>query len=124
VANTASRLQSAAPIDGVLVGEATYRATHGVMEYEPPTAVAAKGKAAPVAAWVAIAARSQLGSDVHQAPSTRLVNRERELRLVWDGFDRSRAEHSVQLVTLLGVPGIGKSRLVWELLQRIERDHH
>src|ERR671916_2457584 len=45
VVNTAARLQTAAPIDGILVDEATYRATGRVIAYEPADAVAAKGKA-------------------------------------------------------------------------------
>jgi class 3 adenylate cyclase len=122
IVNTAARLQSAAPTDGVLVGEATVRATERAITYEPHEPIDAKGKAEPVLAWVAVGARSRLGSDVRQAPSTPMVDRERERRLLWEAFDRARAERSPQLVTLIGVPGIGKSRLVWELLQRVEAD--
>jgi len=49
------------------------------------------------------------------------VGRERELDLLLDAFARARAELAPQLVTLVGVPGIGKSRLVWELFQSLER---
>jgi class 3 adenylate cyclase len=122
VVNTAARLQSAAPVDGVLVGEMTYRATSRVIEYDEAESVDAKGKAHPVRVWVARHARSRLGSDVQQAPSTPLVGREREVDLLWAALDRARTEQSPQLVTLLGVPGMGKSRLVWELFRRVEDD--
>ena len=51
VVNTASRLQSAAPVNGVLVGEQTYRATDRVIEYVAHEPVEAKGKAQPVPVW-------------------------------------------------------------------------
>ena len=48
VANTASRLQEAAPVNGILVGEETYRSTRSVFRYQEAEAVVAKGKAVPV----------------------------------------------------------------------------
>src|SRR5690348_10445139 len=115
VINTAARLQTAAPIDGILVGEQTYRATDRVIRYREHDPVVARGKAEPIRVWEAIEARSRLGVDVEQAPRTRLVGRERELRLLREAFERAREEREVQLVTLMGVPGIGKSRVVYEL---------
>ena len=50
VVNTAARLQSAAPTDGILVDETTYRATERSIEFRDAEPVDAKGKAAPVAA--------------------------------------------------------------------------
>ena len=58
VVNTAARLESAAPLDGVLVDEWTYRATERAIRYEEADAVEAKGKTEPVEAWVAVAPRS------------------------------------------------------------------
>jgi class 3 adenylate cyclase len=57
VVNTAARLQAAAPTDGILAGEATYRTTARVIDFRPVDAVDAKGKAEPVPAWEAIQAR-------------------------------------------------------------------
>jgi class 3 adenylate cyclase/tetratricopeptide (TPR) repeat protein len=122
VVNTAARLQAAAPVDGVLVGETTYRATDRAITYRPAAPVDAKGKAQPVPAWEALQARARLGIDVTQRPTTPLVGRSEELDLVLDALHRSRSERAVQLVTLVGVPGIGKSRLVWELLQAVEAE--
>src|SRR3989454_11063929 len=77
VVNTAARLQTAAPVDGILVGEATYRATTNVIEYRDAAPVEAKGKANPVPAWEAVARRAGFGFDVEQRPRTQLVGRAR-----------------------------------------------
>ncbi|MGN6169811.1 MAG: AAA family ATPase, partial [Solirubrobacteraceae bacterium] len=122
VLNTAARLQSAAPVNGVLVGEQTYRATERVIEYRQHDPVEAKGKAEPVPVWEAVQARSRFGIDVEQAPRTALIGRERELRLLKETFERAREERQLQLVTLVGVPGIGKSRVVYEFSRLIDAD--
>jgi class 3 adenylate cyclase/tetratricopeptide (TPR) repeat protein len=122
VVNTAARLQTAAPINGILVGEKTFRATEHRIEYRPLADVNAKGKHDPVPAWEAIAARSLFGVDVDLEPATGLVGRRRELDQLLDALDRARAEHEPQLVTIVGVPGMGKSRLVQELSARIEAE--
>ena len=122
VVNTAARLQGAAPVNGILVGEGTYRATRHAIEYQDAPSVEAKGKSEPIKVWEAISARSRFGSDVEQKLRTPLVGRERERGLLADAFDRARTEQSAQLVTLVGVPGIGKSRLIAELFQITEAD--
>ena len=121
VVNTTARLQSAAPVNGILVGETTWRATRDRIEYAEHEAVTAKGKAEPVVVWEAVQAKSRFGMDLEQRTLTPLVGRERELSVVFDAFDRAVDQREPQLVTLVGVPGIGKSRLVAELFQRIEQ---
>ena len=61
VVNTAARLQSAAPVGAVLVGEETYASTRGAIEYRPAQPVTAKGKEAPVRAWLALRATAAIG---------------------------------------------------------------
>ena len=51
VVNTAARLQSAAPVNGILVDETTYRATDQKIDYSESEPVTAKGKQEPVPAW-------------------------------------------------------------------------
>jgi class 3 adenylate cyclase len=115
VVNTAARLQAAAPVNGVLVGGRTFRETRGVIEYRQAEPVAAKGKREPVPVWEAVGARARMGVDVaHQARAV-LVGRDRELGVLRDALARVRAERCPLLVTLVGVPGIGKSRLLFEL---------
>jgi class 3 adenylate cyclase/tetratricopeptide (TPR) repeat protein len=121
VVNTTARLQAAAPVNGILVGESTYRATRELIDYREAEPVQAKGKAEPVAVWEAVEARSRFGTGVVEAPDTPLVGRERELKLLSGTLIRVREERGPQLVTLVGVPGIGKSRLVYELFAEVGR---
>jgi class 3 adenylate cyclase len=72
VVNTAARLQAAAPVDGILVDDGTFRATERAIEYRPAEPVTAKGKTDPVRVWQSLAARVSLGVDVAQAPRTSL----------------------------------------------------
>jgi class 3 adenylate cyclase/tetratricopeptide (TPR) repeat protein len=122
VVNTAARLQSAAPVNGILVDETTYHATSQQIDYERAEPVTAKGKQEPVPAWAALQARSSYGVDVVRTQRAPLIGRERELEVLVNSLERVRAERSPQLVTLVGVPGIGKSRLVYELSEVIERE--
>jgi class 3 adenylate cyclase len=64
VVNTAARLQSAASPGWLVAGEQTYWSTRHAIDYEELEPVEAKGKAAPVALWRALAARSRLGIDL------------------------------------------------------------
>jgi len=122
VVNTASRLQAGAPVNGVLVDQPTCRATERVIEYEEHKSIDAKGKAAPIAVWQALEARARFGVDVRPAARGPLVGRTHELDVLVGALARVRREQEPQLVTLIGVPGIGKSRLVWELFQAVGRD--
>jgi class 3 adenylate cyclase len=121
VVNTGARLQAAAPTNGILVGETTFRATERTIEYRDHEPVEAKGKAEPVPVWEAVQARSRLEVDVQQ-PRAPLVGRERELDVLVGALARARSDRATQLVTLVGEPGIGKSRLVYELFQAVESD--
>jgi class 3 adenylate cyclase/tetratricopeptide (TPR) repeat protein len=120
VVNTASRLQSAAPVNGILVGETTHRATRHAIEYREAEPVVAKGKAEPVHVWEALQPRARLGVDLLREVKTPLIGRERDLAALEDALARAQQQQSLQLVTLVGEPGIGKSRLVFELMQVVE----
>jgi class 3 adenylate cyclase/tetratricopeptide (TPR) repeat protein len=120
VVNTAARLQAAAPVDGILVDDATWRATSRVIEYRDHEAISAKGKAVPVSVHEVVAARSRFGVDVRGGSGAPLVGRGRELEILFGAFERASAAREPQLVTIAGVPGIGKSRLVWELFHHID----
>ncbi len=118
--NVAARLEQAAPAGSVLVGQATWalaaHAAHG--ERVPP--IAAKGKSDPLTAWRLDAV------DAHAAGHRRrldlpMVGRSAELGLLRLMVERTRQLARPHLATLIGEPGIGKSRLVAELI-RAERD--
>jgi class 3 adenylate cyclase/tetratricopeptide (TPR) repeat protein len=122
VVNSAARLQTAAPVNGILVDETTSRATRSAIAYRAADAVQAKGKTEPIVVWEATAARSRFGVDVTHHARTELMGRERELSILRDAFGRACHERIPQLVTLVAVPGMGKSRLVFELQRIAEAD--
>jgi class 3 adenylate cyclase len=88
VVNTTARLQTAAPVNGVLVGETTYRATRDVVEYAEREPVVGKGKSEPIPVWEAVQVRSRLGMDVERS-TLPLVGRTRELGVIVDAFERA-----------------------------------
>ena len=118
VVNTASRLQAASPPGGILVDEATRRATEEAIEYQEAPPVFAEGKAEAVRVWQAFRAQFRFG--VEHPSETPLVGRTGELTLLRDTLARVKRGAEPQLVTLVGVPGIGKSRLVLELFQELD----
>ena len=113
--NTASRVQSAATPGTVLVGETTRRASEQTIVYEPAGVHELKGKVEPVELFEALrvvsARRGQLKSTGLEAP---FVGRDRELRHVKSLFHASAQDRRAHLVSITGIPGYGKSRLVWE----------
>ncbi|MDP9329109.1 MAG: AAA family ATPase [Actinomycetota bacterium] len=115
IVNTASRIQSAAPPGGVFVGEATRRATEATIAYEDAGTFELKGKTGLVPLWWArrliAGARGTLKAQGLEAP---FVGRDRELRMVKDLFHASTDEKKAHLLSVIGIAGIGKSRLVWE----------
>ncbi|HEX9122211.1 MAG TPA: adenylate/guanylate cyclase domain-containing protein [Actinomycetota bacterium] len=113
--NTASRVQSAAAPGQVFVGEATRRATEAAFVYEDAGTFELKGKAGLMPLWRAVrvvaGVRGTLKSVGLEPP---FVGRDRELRMVKQLFHASADERRAQLVSVLGIAGIGKSRLAWE----------
>jgi DNA-binding SARP family transcriptional activator/class 3 adenylate cyclase/tetratricopeptide (TPR) repeat protein len=105
------RLQQAAPVNGILVGEGTYRATHRLVDYEEAEPVFAKGKEERLRGWVATGLR-----DVPGRPGIELVDRHSELAQLRSLVVPPTTE-GARIVSPVGPPGVGKSRLLWELCQ-------
>ena len=118
VVTTAARLQQNAPVGGVLVDAATHAATADVIAYRRVAPVAAKGRRRRVTAWRALRPRT---SPRRRPRAARFVGRRHELGLLRAVRSRLRSDPAVALVTVVGEPGIGKSRLVRELLHGGER---
>jgi predicted ATPase/class 3 adenylate cyclase len=119
--NTAARVQSVAEPGAVLVGEATKRATEAAIAYEDAGPHELKGKAEPVSLYRALrvtAGRAGALKSVGLEPP--FVGRDRELRLVKELFHASADERKAHLVSVLGVGGHGKSRLVWEFFKYLD----
>jgi class 3 adenylate cyclase len=112
VVNTAARLQAAAPVNGVVVGEETYLTTRDAIEYASAEPVIAKGKERPVSAWLAVRAITAAG----QRPLSDLsiVGRTFELAILEALWQRVSAEQLPHLVSVFGPAGVGKSTLAAE----------
>ena len=82
VVNTGARLQSAAPVNGILVDETTFRATERAITFGEEGLIDAKGKAEPIRVWEPVEARARFGVDVVQQMETPLFGREKELDLL------------------------------------------
>ena len=121
VVNTAARLQGSAPVGAVIVDATTMRSAERAIGFEPLEPVAAKGKAEPIPVWRATTARSRFGVDAEVRAETALRRSRSELALLLETFARAVREPSDQLVTVVAEPGVGKSRLVWELREEIDR---
>jgi class 3 adenylate cyclase len=118
--NTAARLQAAAPREGVLIGEETQAACAQAIACEATEPILAKGKQAPLRAWLARRATSAPADrPVSAAP---FVGRDAELELLERSWARASGELRPQLVTLVGPPGIGKTRLTREFAARVESE--
>lgn len=120
VVNTASRLQSVAEPGQVVVDERTYRATRDAVNFESREEVELRGKEFRQAVWQATGLRSRYGVAVEEEATGAFVGRNDELSLLTDTFDRSVSRRSPQLVTIVGEPGVGKSRLVREFRRVID----
>jgi class 3 adenylate cyclase/tetratricopeptide (TPR) repeat protein len=118
--NISARLQQAADRGRIVVSEATHRLVAGYFFTRPLGALTLKGKAEPLPAWEVIAARTARTrlDVVAERGLTPYVGRERELRVLFDCFEKAKAGRG-QVVFIVGEPGIGKSRLLHEFRRRL-----
>jgi class 3 adenylate cyclase/tetratricopeptide (TPR) repeat protein len=119
--NAASRVQSVAPPGSVLVDEATWRSSSGAIVFSEFGELNLKGKEKPVRAWRAervVAQRRGVGRSQRLEPP--FVGRDEELRLIKELLHATARENKARLVSVTGIPGIGKSRLCWELLKYVD----
>jgi tetratricopeptide (TPR) repeat protein len=114
--NVAARLEQAAAPGEVLVGEPTLALVRRAVEVEEVVPLVLKGKAEPVAAYRLLEVREGLGRRF----ATPMVGREHELQGLQDAFARAVHNRSCQLFTVLGVAGVGKSRLAAEFLAGLD----
>jgi class 3 adenylate cyclase/tetratricopeptide (TPR) repeat protein len=117
--NVAARLEQAASPSEVLLGEETFRLAREGIEAEPVEPLELKGKTEPVSAFRLVAVLRDAPAMARRADAS-MVGRERELDRLHDAFSQALRDRSCQLFTLLGVAGVGKSRLAHEFLAGLE----
>ena len=121
--NTASRLQNAAPEDGLLISYATYRHVRGVFDVQELEPIRVKGKSEPVQIYRVMRAKPRafwIRSLSVEGVETRMVGREAELNALKDAALTLLEEREGQVITILGEAGIGKTRLAYEFLNWVE----
>jgi predicted ATPase len=104
----------------VLVGEETWRATHGSVRYEAVEPLSVKGKQEPVPAWLAI--ETVVGPAERPVSAVPMVGRQGELELLRTTWKRVVADRRPHLVTVIGPAGIGKTRLCQEFRVEVEAE--
>jgi class 3 adenylate cyclase/tetratricopeptide (TPR) repeat protein len=115
--NLAARMESSAPPGCLLISHDTYRHVRGLFDVQAQPPLLVKGKDEPLRTYLVLRAtpRSQQTSRRGVAGAqTGLVGREAELEALQQAFQEANETHQAQLVTIVGEPGIGKSRLVAE----------
>jgi class 3 adenylate cyclase/tetratricopeptide (TPR) repeat protein len=127
--NVAARFQQQAEPGTILVGSRTYRSTHGAIVYQPLSPIQVKGKPQPLRVWQALEAVEDQSAPPTQhlrgiegIPSP-FIGRAPELALLDAMYERVIGEQRPHLITLLGAPGVGKSRLVREWMQRLRQQN-
>jgi class 3 adenylate cyclase/tetratricopeptide (TPR) repeat protein len=115
--NLTSRLESAAPVGGILISAETARSLHAIFDFEPPQQISVKGKREPITVYVVSGERARRGrvrgvAGLH-AP---MVGRDAELAVLQAAFERALSNQCWQVAALIGEAGIGKSRLQREFV--------
>ena len=119
--NTASRIQAAAPTGHVYVDDVARRSTEAAIAYEDAGEHELKGKQKPIrlhrAVRVVATRRGVLRSTGLEAP---FIGRDRELRMTKELFHASADDRKAHLLSVVGIAGIGKSRLSWEFFKYLD----
>jgi class 3 adenylate cyclase/tetratricopeptide (TPR) repeat protein len=119
IVNVAARLEQSAPPGHVLLGRDTFRLVRHAVDAEPVVPLSLKGKEAAVEAFRLRSVAPDAPARPHR-PRPPMVDRERERKLVSDAFASTLAERSCRMLTVLGAAGVGKSRLVGEVLDGLQ----
>jgi class 3 adenylate cyclase len=113
--NVAKRFEEAAPPGEILLGEPTYRLVRDAIEVEPVADLELKGKGELVSAYLLRSIEPEAAGRARRLDSP-MVGRERERSLLEQAYERAVGDSACHLFTVLGVAGVGKSRLIEEFL--------
>ncbi|HNT55173.1 MAG TPA: adenylate/guanylate cyclase domain-containing protein, partial [Anaerolineaceae bacterium] len=125
--NTASRLQNAAPLNGIIISHDTFRHVRGLFRVRPLEPLSLKGKTEPVAVYLVEMARPhafKVATRGFEDLDTRMVGRTGELNQLQADFMEGLQERRPRMVTIIGEAGVGKSRLLYEFSSWLELQPH
>jgi class 3 adenylate cyclase len=123
--NLAARLQSLADPGCVFVGPLTHRLTADFFEFTPVGERDLKGFPEPISVWKAIreSATESRFAAAHAATAGPIFGRNGELTFLYNSWERA-TQGNGQAALLSGEPGIGKSRLLEALVERVREEPH
>jgi class 3 adenylate cyclase/DNA-binding SARP family transcriptional activator len=117
--NVASRLEGSASEGQILLGENTHRLVGDVVRAQRMEPLALRGRSAKVQAWRLLELETEDPARLLSS-ETPFVGRERELEELHAAFTQAEAMRDCRAMTVVGPPGIGKSRLVQELVAALD----
>ncbi len=115
--NTASRLEGAAPVGGVLISRDSYQHVRGVFDLRPLDPISVKGKTEPLQVYLVERAKPRafhMGLRGVEGVETRMIGRQEELRTLQEALETVITLGQGRAVTISGRAGVGKSRLLYE----------
>lgn len=121
--NLAARLESAAPVGGILIAHDTYRQVRGAFDVQPLKPISVKGKSEPIQVYVVERAKPRAfraGTRGVEGIEIPMIGRNAELECMLDALQSVIDDHALQVVMVLGEAGLGKSRLLYEFDNRVE----
>jgi class 3 adenylate cyclase/tetratricopeptide (TPR) repeat protein len=119
--NVAARLEQAAGEGEILIGTETHRLVADAVKAEPLDPLALAGKAKAVTVWRITGLREDVPAFTREIAAP-FVGRQAELTTLRSVFDKATSERTCELATIVGPPGIGKSRLARELITAVSQD--
>jgi class 3 adenylate cyclase/tetratricopeptide (TPR) repeat protein len=114
--NVAARLQQHGAAGSILIGPRTEALVRGIVDAVSVGPVALKGKSQPLDAWHVTGLRAERGVRGIPGRQAPLIGRSDEMDLLLRLYDRVARERRAHLITILGTPGVGKSRLQQEFV--------
>ncbi len=115
--NLAARMESAAPAGGLLISHATYRHVKGLFDVEPQPPLQVKGSQEPLLTYIVRRAHPRPFQDTRRGIAgqmTPMFGRQAEMERITAAFDAALSGAGAQLISIIGEPGVGKSRLLYE----------
>jgi len=121
--NIAARMEQSAPAGALRISHETYRHVRGVFDVEPQAPIEIKGITDPVRSYLVTRAKPRafrMANRGLEGIDTQMVGRDAELARIGELFQSACEDKSLKQVTIVGEPGIGKSRLGLEFTHWLE----